>query len=75
MSIRKLCMKNKNMLDEDYAVSFKAERMPNGNSYPEKQVFGIEAILDEMRLRNGRPWKGNEEFKMREWVIHTYPSA
>ena len=48
---------------------FKAETMPNGKSYPAKLVFEIDAIMDEMQLRNGCPWKGNEEAELREDLL------
>jgi hypothetical protein len=54
-----------------HALWFKAETM-HGKSYPEKQVFGVESIMDEMRLRNGCPWKGNGEAEMREFLNRSF---
>src|SRR5262249_2636664 len=54
--------------DDDYKVFFKAETIL-GKSYPHLEAPGIEWALKEMRLRNGRPWKDNEETEMREQLI------
>jgi hypothetical protein len=53
---------------DEHSVSFPAETMPNGKSYPAKCLVGVQAVLDEMQLRNGRPWKQSEEEEMRRIV-------
>jgi hypothetical protein len=53
---------------DDHSVTFPSETMPNGKSFPAKRVTGVQAVLDEMCLRNGQPWKPGEEEKMRKEV-------
>lgn len=45
-------------------VTFAAETMPSGESFPEKECTGLDEILAEMERRNGRRFSTVERIAM-----------
>jgi len=53
---------------------FKAETM-HGESFPERRVVGVEAVLDEMERRNSRRFTKKDRAEMRQWLIAEFVKA